>query len=236
MKRIIIACFVFLSFACVSVSFADAPDKKPSKESLLAAWEQVQKDSPYTVKFEKTPDKGVYTFETTLFPYKGKVQVLNLLVDKHPGEYYEYDDEDAPDHYVGVVEVSLDGLAKDFREKYYQSYETWARDNRLYYDVEASKWFTPIDWAVHKKELRAAKSTSGSCYQSAQASPSQKLFQVLLSWGPMIFFLVVWIWICVFSARKLRKKQEAIQAKFLQLSEDSLAVNREILEALKRKS
>ncbi|TAL27092.1 MAG: hypothetical protein EPN97_18210 [Alphaproteobacteria bacterium] len=235
MKRIIVACFVFVALTCASLAHAD--DAKPSKDSLLTAWEQVQKDSSYTVKFEPTKEKDVYDFETTIFPYKGKIKVLNLLIEKKPAHFYEfqeYGDETPEGDYAGIVELELDGIDDKFLRKFSYSYHTWARDNALYYHAETKKWYTPGQWADYKETLKAAKSaaTSGAvCGPAKNKEEGPTFLSVLISWFPMLLLIGVWVYFITAMKRAAGKypNPQIVAA-------ENNTLLKEILEVLKRKS
>ena len=234
MKRIIIACFVFVALAFASVAYAGPADKPPTKESLLAAWEQVQKQDPNTVKLEKAGDKNIYDFETNFFPYKGKLNILNLVIDEGAGYYYDEDDETAPGTYSGVVELELVGADKDFKEKFEYSYSRWARNNRLIYDEKTSKWYTRGEWVAYRKELRAASTNGGACNSTVLGGKDQLkgLLDVIGAWIPMIVLIGVWVYFVRFA----KGRQSKLQDKYTKLAEDNHALLSEILEVLKRKS
>ena len=70
-----------------STSHAKTEHAPTSKESFLKAWKAYQKNLPTTVTFEKTDEPNTYIYETTLFPYKGKVKIANVVVDKNISYY-----------------------------------------------------------------------------------------------------------------------------------------------------
>jgi hypothetical protein len=236
-----IAAFVFvfaLFLAPVSPVKAGAPAAKPSKESLLAAWEQVQKDSPYTVRFEKTAEKNVYDFETTIFPYSGKIRVENLLIETDPAYFYEfrsYGDEMPNGDYIGIVELELDGIDEKFTRRFSHSYPTWVRDNSLYYHAETKKWYTAEQWTDYKNALTAAKSsaTDGkSCVPAAGQERESKptLFSVFLSWLPFLILISLYVYF-------MRKSKYAkVLDKNLLHMDKTEKLFEEILEVLKRKA
>jgi hypothetical protein len=234
MRNAIAFVFFAILFVIPIPSYADAIQDKPTNESLLAFWEQSQIKNPNTVKFEKTDVENVYNYETKYFPYKGKLKVINLLVDKNIGGFYDvYDDDDG---YQGIVEVELSDAPEKFQDKYSYSYLTWGRTNKLYYDPHTSKWYVHDDWMEHEKSLKAQD--SGSCQQSSTTHTLVSRKQVIdffFAWGPFLIFIGLWLWVCVFSAPKLRKRQKEIQDKVIKLSEDTLAIQKEILDALKKK-
>ena len=103
----------------------------PSEESLIKAWEGFQKEDPKTIIFEKI-SKNHYRFKTERFPFDGELKILNLTVDEQTSSF-------EGGFVLGVVEVELINLPKDFLEKYSYSYSAWIQDNILYYYTEEEK-------------------------------------------------------------------------------------------------
>lgn len=207
-------------------------ETKPSKASLLTAWENAQRENPYTVTFEKTDEEGLYDFETTIFPYKGKIRVLNLLIHQNPAyyhsPYYNYRVDDPEEDYTGIVEVELDGLEDDFRSKYPYSYGTWNTDNALHFNVESAMWYTPKEWYEYQKS-RAPK-TAASDSQQQKEKPT--FLKVFLSWLPMLLFIGLWVWIMIRSGSFKYKTVMERQLPFLDRSEAHMKRSEELLEEI----
>lgn len=260
MRRVVVTLFAaLLSLGVIAVSPALAEEAavvKPSKESLLAAWEKVQKENPYTVTFEKTKEEGVYNFETTIFPYKGKIKVLNLLIDKKPARYYDdyrdYGFDDPEEDYKGIVELELEGVDEKFRGKFSYSYETWDRDNALHYNAKSSAWYTPVQWAEYREALKASNSSEGG--GDGKVSGKKNVwFASIIRWWPFMgvvcVLLVVAFWMGVRQqkitkelqddylneVRAINAENQEINKGIVQRGIEGLAVQKEILETLKRK-
>lgn len=233
MKRIIIACFVFVALTCSSSAYAGFSDKPPTKESLLKAWEQVQKGDSFTLKLDKTAEQNVYDFETNFFPYKGKLTILNLVIDTGGGYFYEDEDSGDKDTYTGVVELELTGVDSAFKEKFPYSYSRWARHNRLIYDEHTAKWYTREDWAGYKKLLSAVQDKSDSVAPSgnqqgvAQQSTAQRT--ITTDWSPIIFLFVIFLagWLISLPSMRRRKK---LQGEYKQRVDESVSLSRASVE------
>ncbi|MEZ0262641.1 MAG: hypothetical protein ACAH80_16670 [Alphaproteobacteria bacterium] len=197
--KIAIAAFALVLTLFVAPVFAatEDPAAKPSKESLLAAWEQAIKASAYTVKFEKVKE-NVYDYETTIFPFKGELTLLNLYISDR-SDYYG---SEVGDSYYGTAEVVLAGVDRDFKDKYETSYNAWDSENVLTYGDRTKKWYSSADWEEYKSAVKAeAKKSACSSSENAQQESGPTLFGVLLSWFPMLLLIGVW----VFFARSMRK-------------------------------
>ncbi|MFH1158451.1 MAG: hypothetical protein V1721_06170 [Pseudomonadota bacterium] len=239
MKRVAIGiALAFLCFVLAAPCAFAQNSQKPTKESLLLIWEKAQKESPYTVKLEKTSEQGVYDYETTIFPFKGKLKVLNLLIDKNPSNFYDYYDDSGNDaDYVGIVEVKLLDVPKEFAWGYTYSYPTWEEGNRFHYDAASGKWYTLETW--HALEKASAKAQTQQANARCSQQSSKQPFQwrsFLASWWPLFLLVGFWIWVWKSpSLKKFSKKQKEQQERAMQIAEENLVTNREILEVLKRK-
>ncbi|MBL8713192.1 MAG: hypothetical protein JNM12_09850 [Alphaproteobacteria bacterium] len=234
MRRVVVAAFaILLSFCVLSAPVhAETATKKPTKESLLEAWEQNLKKNEYTVKLEKTTEQGVYDYETTIFPYAGKLKVLNTFIDA-PGSYY-YDEDDA-ENFSGTVEVELAGVAKEFKEQYQRSYYAWLRGNSLTYNDRTNKWYTPSEWAGYKKILDTVKDKA-VCEPTEQKKEAAPTFLgVLLSWFPMLLLIGVWFFFLI-AMRKPQKKQALLVDRAFAHYDKTEKLLEEILEETKRKT
>lgn len=243
--RVVIAAFaILLSFCVLSAPvIAQGEAEKPSKESLLAAWEKMQKDDPYTVAFEKTKEQGIYNFETTIFPFKGKVKVVNELIEKNPAYYYgdfrDYDKKLPDGDYIGIVEVELLGVAKEFAGKFRYSYETWERGNALYYHADAKKWYTHTEWVAYKESIKAAvqDKSDSKPEENKQQDNKPTFLGVLISWLPMIILVGFYVY---FLRKSLYSKVMNRQIPYMDTSEAHMAKTekllQEILTTLKNKA
>jgi hypothetical protein len=216
--------------ACLSLllSFIAYPalaQSTPSRDGLVAFWEQQVKKDPNVVTFEKTKQDGVYNFETKLFPYKGRLKIYNAAITNDSGgEYMERIS-------TGIVETGLIDALPDFYQKYAKSYELWERGGYFYYDQKQGAWFSPAEWTSH--------------YANAK-KPSQCLAKKLevLS-GPLgpLLIVVILLLVLVVAARKGNKRvwdrnTEIFenQKRAIANAEEQTKLLQSILEELKKKA
>jgi len=202
-----------------------AASAEPREKTLVETWEAIQKSDPKTVVFEKL-EENTYKFRTERFPFDGILRVLNVSIDDRMSDS-EYG------YIMGVVEVELVDLPRDFMEKYSYSYSMWAQNNMLYYDKETKKWLSNKDYYAKSQE-RLPK-------------PPRMFFWNILSYGPIIILIVFVVFSLIvinnlqkknrkymdFAEDSTKKSLELIQ-KSLVLGEESNRVLKEILEELKK--
>ncbi len=240
-KTAILVFALFGFFALAPAAFAAT---KPSKESLMAAWEQAQKTNENTRTFEKTSDKSVYAYETTYFPYKGRLKVINALVDNYDGY------ESSGELYQGIIETELPDAAQDIKTKYAYSYAAWQQGNRFYYDENTASWFPVNQWAAHFAAQAkppadcAARDADG---QKGIGGLLRRLENSLLSALSAMIWIVIALGVALLLLRKFSRKaadnQKTMmdrQAALLKIAEENIALQREqagllksILEKLK---
>src|SRR5215204_7611719 len=68
-----------VALLALTLAGADARAQQPTQASLIRAWEQVQKDDPEAVTFEKVGERN-YKFKTNRFPFDGELKVLKATV------------------------------------------------------------------------------------------------------------------------------------------------------------
>lgn len=215
--------FFFAVFALALMLLAPvaAEAAAPARESLVAHWEAMQKSAPDTAVFEATKDKGIYRFETSFFPYKGRVRLLNAAVSKLSGGAYA-------DLYTGIIEVELMDAPGDFMRKYGMSYAAWLEQNRFYYDAKQNVWFSGGEWGDH---FSAGESAPASGHASCR---------LWLNLGLIAGLLVLILLLARFARRQQARAlaaQELMmerQKRILEIAEESLGVNRAILDELKK--
>ncbi len=114
------------------------------KESLLPAWERLQKSSPEVAEFKKLGDKQ-YRIEFAHMPYVGRLKVLAYNIEK-----LDYQLKDNPYTYSGYVEVDLVDTSAKQLNKFNRSYGQWLRANTLFYNQESNSWNY---WAAYRQLL-----------------------------------------------------------------------------------
>jgi hypothetical protein len=194
-----------------------------TEESLIEAWENVQREDPETIVFEKL-SPGSYHFKTERFPFDGELKVLNVTIDERMGDYdYGF--------IMGVVEVELVGLTEDILEKYYYSYSAWMQKNMLYYDEEKEEWLSAKEYYSRIKE----KIPSGYLMDFFNYAPSVIFF----------FFLLILL-IIVFIIQRKNKKYldfaQGLNVRQMEIAEESHKLAKknhkllsDILKELKKK-
>ena len=199
----ILACLVI---GLISPAFA----AQPTKESLLAAWESLQKNDPETVTFEKLAEKH-YRYKTNRLPFDGELKVHNLIVENRGGELYE-------DMIWGIVELELLNLPEDFQRNHLYSYAKWQQNNTLFFDNDTQEWLPTEKFAAKQsKEFKSDANTWS-----------------LVSWIiPIAMFAFV---LFLYSSMgKLRKKSEINMQKSFAMAEETNRLLKEILEELRKK-
>lgn len=252
--RFFYALFIFLwGFNGTNALAESASSVAPTRASLVAAWEEKLKNRPDTVSFKKTKEEGVYEFETTLFPYKGRLKILNTLIqdrDISP-QGYEYDDyrDDDDSGYIGAVETELSDLEdpEGFCKKYPYSKAAWQDFNVLFFPNDAQIWMTKGEWKSHivgKKENPVFD--SHPVREEKKGDSIKKYLYLLADWGPFIF-LVGFLLFLLRTTQKhrgqydlsidrqkigLEKQQEALDLirQSLETEKDQLHLLKQILE------
>lgn len=115
--RAFLALFLLTTSGAISPAVATAPVESsqvalrlPTVEGLIAHWEETVAAAPYNTVFAKTEEEGVYDFETTFFPYKGRLKLLNAAVIADADSYYD-------DVFEGIVEITLPDADAEFYKK-----------------------------------------------------------------------------------------------------------------------
>ncbi|HWS90636.1 MAG TPA: hypothetical protein VN282_26950 [Pyrinomonadaceae bacterium] len=167
---------------------ADARAQQPTQASLINAWEQVQKDDPETVTFEKLGERS-YRFKTNRFPFDGELKVLKATVSEP-----EYSDEVWAS---GVIEYDLVGLPEEVEKKYEHSFANWQATNMLYFDREGRNWLSYEEYAARlsaksKEMLRTQQQRERQEQEKKQANVWLSL---ALTWAPLFGLVGFWAWL-----------------------------------------
>jgi hypothetical protein len=193
----------------------------PTEQSLIAAWENQQRNDPNTLVFENiSPD--IYHFKTERFPFDGELQILNVTVDE---QIFGFDGSVI----MGIIEPELLDLPEDFSRKYSYSYSSWLQNNILYYDKEEEKWLSAKEY-----------------YSKAKKTLPNSSFLDTMDYIPLLFlFFIILLLIFVYKiqrrnrlyldhARELSQKETDLAEKTYQLSRNSNKLLKEILKELKK--
>jgi hypothetical protein len=216
--RVLYALFFVIAF---STSVSAAPPQKeillPTRDMLVQHWEEAVRASEYTQIFEPTEEAGVYDFETTFFPYKGKLRLLNAVIVLDGDSYYD-------DVYEGIIELELPDADDDFRKKYASSYYAWQEQNRYYFDAQNGVWFPAGTWSKYlsDREEKMVGATRSTC----SIWKNTALWRSVL---PLAFFLVVILGLLAF-ARKQNKRVWDNHAKALEEQQRGLRMVEESLK------
>lgn len=210
MRNIFIFLIVLFSFS-VPVLAGDF-----TKESLLTSWEEIQKNDPQTVRFEKLGD-GLYEFETARFPYKGKLRVLNLALNDSGDEYGEF----GGGMLQGAVEVELADAPEDFIKRHSTSYYWWSRGNTLSFDESSQSWLTPAGYRKSLEQQQAA-------YQNVSARSGCWVNKGLyIALGLFLLVLFTFVVLARRAGMKNYKQMMDRQARILEIAEENLQINKD---------
>lgn len=219
LRVLLIFCFasVFATAGFAAAPDTDKPAVLPTREMLVQHWEEAVRNSEYTRTFEETAEAGVYDFETTFFPYKGKLTLLNAVVVADADSYYD-------DVYEGIIELDLPDASDDFRKRYARSYYAWQEQNRYYFDAQDGVWFPAAAWSKYLSDRgeKAAGTRRSTC-------PLWKNATLWRSVLPLAFFLIVIVGLLAF-ARKQNKRVWDNHAKALEEQQRGLRMVEESLK------
>jgi hypothetical protein len=185
----IIAKLVALCAAVLVIALAHATAQaQPSQQSLVEAWERLQRSDPETLAFEKIAERR-YRFKTSRFPFDGELKILKATIDDSLADY-EYG------HVHGVIEYDLVGLSEEVVKKYGHSYESWEENNGLTFDKESSSWMSPEQLRVRSaaKVRQATRSQEEAKAGEERARKTATWINIAAWWGPVLVLLVFWGW------------------------------------------
>jgi len=218
---------IILIITCLSYIGLHPGMAQPTKESLILAWENVQKSDPQILVFNKIA-KNRYKFKTEHFPFNGELKVLNINIDDRWSDY-EYGT------IMGVIEIELLDLPEDFLKKHSYSYSIWSQNNMLYFDKKSETWMSTKEYYAQNQK-------------TYNLNPFTSIFKYLPFDITSIIFIVI-IVIIIFYLSRIQKKNEKyinnaqdmtkksleLVHKSLALGEETNKILREIAELLKEK-
>ena len=222
----IIAKLVALCAAVLVIALAHATAQaQPSQQSLVEAWEQLQRSDPETLAFEKIAERR-YRFKTNRFPFDGELKILKATIDGATDDFdYGY--------VQGVIEYDLIGLSEEVVKKYEHSYENWQENNRLTFDKESSAWMSPEQMRVRvaAKVKQATRTQEEAKAGEEQARKTATWVNIATWWGPVIALIGFWVWFM----RKtgIRRQREYMNAGAVHMQNVEGLLER-ILEAVER--
>ena len=170
----------------------------PTKESFIAAWEVQQRKLPTTLLLEKKAD-NVYLYETTIFPFKGEIRILNVVIDKEIRYYADYD-LNYEDIVRGVLEYELVGLSReDMHKKYPHSSSLWDSHNYLFFSNETKRWLSPkemgevVDLREERKEREENEAKTQCPVPEKEEQKKPSLLAIILQFLPLIIIFGLWV-------------------------------------------
>lgn len=233
MHRLFALAIVFIGLMAAP-AFADQEKVailQPTKERLIVFWEDAVKADPQVKTFEKTKEEGVYNFETTFFPYKGRLKLLNAAISPYEDGYYDGLSS-------GIIEVELLDAPENFFKKYAASYAAWTRQNYFYHDEIGGVWFPAAKLGDWSKEYYKRQNATA---EAVAAATKPSCFNTW--WGRNMSTIIYLAFLCAFIglALLLAKKQNkkvwdnhatalAEQQRGLAMVEKSMALTEQSLK------
>lgn len=189
---------------------------QPSQTSLVRAWEEVQRNDPETVVFEKVGEMH-YHFKTNRFPFDGELRVLKATVDDSSSDY----DNGLNGFLTGVIEYDLVGLSPEVARKYEHSFENWETTNTLYFDKESGSWLS-----AEKQRIRMAAKVREMSRSREQQEQSKKTtgwwLYMATSWLPIVLLVGFWAWLLKRTGLRRQREYMNMGAKHMQTVEELL--------------
>jgi hypothetical protein len=147
---------IFSVLLCIAFSLAFGGSvlwAQPSEDSLIQAWEALQKSDPKIATLEKLGDRR-YKFKTEYFPFDGELRIKDAIVGDTGGGL-------ASDYFMGIIEVELAGFSKKIIQQHSHRYSMWAGNNNLYFDKKLGKWLSAREFqsAMITKSNQMSRST-----------------------------------------------------------------------------
>lgn len=202
---------------------AAAPAAPPTRESLVAFFEEQMKNDPQVKNFTKRPD-GDYDFQSGFFPYTGRLKLLNAAVTKYDDQYYD-------NLYRGIIELELPDADDAFFKKFSRSYAAWTADLNYYYNMKKGKWFASAAWNDNLADF------DKYAIQEAAAKSAPPVRSFLAIYGknllPIGIFVIVMCVVMIFARGQNKRvwdnhaKALDEQQRGLKMVEESLTHQRE---------
>lgn len=224
---------LFCAALLVALSQTTARGAQASQAALVKAWEEVQRNDPETVTFEKTGE-GSYKFKTKRFPFEGELKVLKATVNDYSYGGGGDEDYDVPvqGYVMGVVEYDLVGLSDEVVKKYAHSYSSWQQNNTLYFDKEGGEW---LSVEKYRANMAANVKKTSEAYQLKEKSKkdSSVWLSLLFWWGPVLQLIIFYVWYMKKTGIRRQREYMNMGVAHMQRSEELLE---RIVEALEKKN
>ena len=195
-----------LFVAVFVIMLAQAATAEPSRESLLAAWEEHIRSLAGTESLEKTGD-DTYALKDSDLPYDGELRILGALVRSTESPGYTSDFT-----HLGMVEFELADLPAERLSS--QVYYYWLADRQtLHYSGATNEWLDSTAYRDSFSEL----------YEDM---PSLGALSFMVNYGIWILLIALVIFVFVGLNRQTRKAQS--------LMDETAAINQQAKENLDR--
>lgn len=210
----------FAVLFCFMLSISLYAAETPTEDSLIKTWENIQKNDPNTVTFERINDRH-YKLSNKLFPFDGELKIKDATIDSTMMV------GNSDNFIMGIIDVEFEKMPKDFIQQHSRKYYMWAINNNLYYDKKAGKWLS-------SKEFQTAMMKM----QKEMLRPSS-LSSFFSDYFVIIALLIVSGFLLYFTRNYKRAVKNSFQrqddaiAKSIELSEKSIAVGDETNKILK---
>ena len=189
------AASVFLAFIVMFIVSVTSLYAQPTGDSLIQAWENIQKNDPKVLVFEKMKDND-YKFKTDHFPYDGELRVKGVLMD-------DVGTRQEDDYIFGTVQVELVGLPTNFLQQHSYNYSVWSRNNTLFYNKKTHNWIT-------SKEFQNAMADRVSRMRGS-------------SWGLADLLMIVALILCALAVLYVLRKNRNYMKTAMQKQDEGLA-------------
>ncbi len=144
---LLLLCFAFCPFIHAA--------EMPTEDSLIKAWENIQKSDTNNVKFEKIEDR-TYKLSNKLFPFDGELKIKDVTVDSSVMV------GNSDNFIIGIIDVEFAKMPKDFIQQHSRKYYMWAINNNLYYDKKAGKWLSSKEFQAAMMKIQKEMSRPSS--------------------------------------------------------------------------
>jgi len=204
-------------------AYATCVHSAPTEESLLQAWESLQRQDPKTEVFEKTGDRR-YKVKTSRIPYEGELIIASVNMDE--------DQMGAS----GMLEVKLPSLKMEELAESGSAfgYSRWMQNNFLRYDTDSQRWMSSKEYS--EETIKKEKSWK------------IRFLSFMSGWGVTLLFLGIILYSLIHGGPVTKKSLSAVDRsmsmseqnmklieKSIKLSESGNELLREIRDLLKAK-
>ena len=192
--------------AVLAILLLQVAAAEPTRESLVAAWEEHIRSLPGTASLEKTAD-GSFQLKDTDLPYDGELKILGALVRSSESPAYESEYT-----HLGMVEFELTDLPAERLSS--QVYYYWLADRQtLHYSAESGEW----------ADSTAYRNSFTELYEDM---PSLGALSFMVNYGIWILLVALVIFVFVGLNRQTRKARA--------LMDETAAINQQARENLDR--